>query len=158
MVRYPILNKIAKIFRRFRWKSFILNSLIGENLQYLSFRCFSQTFDVMVHGQLEYFCLICSYLMLFTILFYAIYSNFAPVSFTKLKRKYFFDGYIYGPQTIFHLTTFCLLRVFNGAIHSRLSGLSQVGILLTVQVFIFCLIIYNRHVYEKKITYTCNIC
>jgi hypothetical protein len=78
--------------------SFLWVVVIGENLQYLSFRCFSQMFELRVSpGMLLN--LILMYLVLFVLVFYALTCYFLLPLFAKSENclNEMLDGLIVRP-------------------------------------------------------------
>lgn len=151
---------LSNVFIKFRWISFIVVSLIGENLQYLSFRCFSQTFQLEAQSKTDVLNMVCCYTVLFIVLFYASAWFFILFRFPKAARTVVCDGFKVSVRTAVHSTCLYTLRVFTGAIHSRFSehGTIQIAILTTVQIIILLLVILNRSIYKSKTYLACHVC
>lgn len=132
-------------------------SLLGENLQYLSFKCFSQLFELKA-GNTMLLNIVASYFLLFLIIFYAVSSYFMIPLFGKC-RHLLLEGKKVSLQTVLYFTTLAILKVFNGMVHSLLYGsdLTQSGCLLAVQLFILVILILNRRIYERKVLFVCHL-
>jgi hypothetical protein len=64
----------ANFIRKFSLWSFLLVSLMGENVQYFSFRCFSQVYELGVREKGLLVNLLVNYMVLFLVILYAVGS------------------------------------------------------------------------------------
>lgn len=150
-------NKTADLIQRFKWMGFLLVSLLGENLQYLSFRCFSQLFELKAGRGMALNIVTC-YSLLFVVVFYAASSYFLIPSFSK-SHGMLLEGFSVSLRTVFYMVTLGVLKVFNGMVHSLLYGneLAQTGCLLVVQLFLLVILVVNRRIYSRKMLFVCHL-
>jgi hypothetical protein len=73
---FEITKKISKLFVRFNWFGFLFVSIIGDNIQYISFRGFSQLFQLLPIDKTQLFTIVVSYLSLFCVVFYSASAYF----------------------------------------------------------------------------------
>jgi hypothetical protein len=131
--RFSCLRFFIARLIKFSMLSFLWVVVIGENLQYLSFRCFSQMFELRVSpGMLLN--LILMYLVLFILVFYALTCYFLLPLFAKSENclNEMLDGLIVKPMSILYMTAINVQKILNGMMHSLLDRyeIIQTGCLL----------------------------
>lgn len=155
--KHIIAKTIAKLLKRFMWVSFLTMTLIGDNLQYFSFKCFAQMYELSARLPVEFFGLVLTYTVLFVVVFYAVSSGLLVMGYHSEERELVCENFNYSFGAGIHLTLIGIIRVFNGVVHSRMDEFTRILTLLTVRIVQLCLIIKNRSYYTKKIVLLCHI-
>lgn len=158
--RFECTARLSRVLIRFRWFGFLFVSLIGEHVQFLSFRCFSQTYELLPRSAIELLNLVLCYTVLFVVVFYAVASLFVLAECVRPGRRHLVLGMKYTLRTFMHVTTLAVVRFFSGAINSLLHGESviQAGILLALQVLFVSLTLSNCRIYKQKILWAFHLC
>jgi hypothetical protein len=157
--KFEVTKKIAVFIKRFSWFGSIFTSILGNNLQYLSFRCFSQLYQPLPLGLNQTITIITAHVTLFLVIFFASSSYLILPSFFPINSTMLLEGYRRFYKTGFYLIILNLLKVLSGYIHSALykDNLSQILYLLIIQIFIFLLLLKNHSIFLLKSVFTCNL-
>jgi hypothetical protein len=156
---FRITRKVSQIFARFNWFGFLTVTIVGDNIQYMSFRCFSQLYQPLPSGSTQIATIVTSYLSLFFVVIYATCAYFLlPTLFTKHSNM-LLEGYRYRMKTIVYLTLICTLKVCAGFIHSALCNDSSTQIisLLSLQSLFLVLLIDGQSLYLCKSIFICHL-
>lgn len=157
--RYRVTRKISKLLFRFSWFGFLSVSLVGDNLQYLSFRCFSQIYQLLPLGPSQLASIVMSYITLFFVVFYSASAYYILPVFLMKKSKLLIEGYHRQFRTASYLNCLCMIRVVSGMIHSTLyqDSLTQITMLFAIQSILLGLLLYCRTLYLHKSLFTCHL-
>jgi hypothetical protein len=157
--RFKRTKKIASLFKRFSWFGFLFTTIIGDNIQYFSFRCFSQLYQLMPLGSSQTLTIIISYLILFLVVFFASSSYLILPIFLPKNSVFLIEGYKSLFKTATYLISLSLLKMVSGYVHSALykDNLHQISYLLAIQVLIFTLLIKNYSIYHFKSIFACTM-
>lgn len=85
-IKFHITRGVAAIFHRFKFRSYLLVVFIGENLQYFTFRCFTQLYELKSDRRML-LNLIITYTVLFIVCFYAVSCYFMIPYFSPCVRR-----------------------------------------------------------------------
>lgn len=119
LVSFEFTNRFSHSLIKFKWPVFLLVNLIGENVQYLSFRCFSQTYQVSAGNRLEILNLFCCYVALFVVVFYASSWFVLFGTLPKQAKEVVCEGFRCSLRTAAHFSALSSIRVFTGFMHSK---------------------------------------
>lgn len=154
MGRVRRLQNPAKLLCRFQWNGMLVVALFGENIQYLSFRCFSQLYQRGIAAPSGLLNLAVTYSVLFLALLYAAAScALLPLlSRHAASRKLLAEGFAGGAGTTLHLTALSLFKFLAGFAHGMLfwEPEQQVGLLLAMHAAILLLILLDRGLYTRR--------
>lgn len=144
---------------RFSWFGFIIVSIIGDNIQYLSFRCFSQLYQLLPLGKTQFATILTAYVTLFLVVFYSASAYIMLPIIIEKNSKLFFEGFRKGLKMQKYFICTCLLKICMGYVHSVLcsDGLAQIMCLLLIQVFQLVLLIDCHSAYLSKCLLTFHI-
>lgn len=158
LCRYQMTKRFSEFFKRFHFFSFLVVAAIGDNLQYMSFRCFSQIYQLFPLGRSQLIAISVAYISLFVVILYAASAYFVLPSFLARERGQLTEGFKFHFKTIIFLTGVSLLKVCTGMAHSLLydTNYLQIVTLLLIQILLFCLFIYVRPFYEHKSLFYCH--
>lgn len=85
LIRWRWTVKFTGLVERFGMLGMIWVSLVGENIQYFSFRCFSQLYELKSDEKML-FNIVVTYVVLFVIVFYAVASHLMLPHYSKCGR------------------------------------------------------------------------
>lgn len=149
-------QRLKDILVKFACFSFLVLSLLSENIQFFSFRGFSQLYGrSLIGSQTVVFNLnlVISYTMVFVSLAYAVA---APWLFVWLNTseisKAIYDDFRVARRTCLCLSVYMLSRFFTGAMHAMLYDQPELQIVLltTVQVINIFIVYILRKQFRKK--------
>lgn len=152
---------LARLLARFEFPCFLLVNIIGENVQYLSFRCFSQTYQLIPIGNtiVTYINLSVCFTVLFVVVFWSVAGYLILSEHLDKHRHLLFEGFTPSKKIVFYLSIVLILRVVNGAIHSLLysNKILQISLLSAVQLVLISMTNINRRSYLTKTLFTMDI-
>lgn len=142
---------IARLLRKFKWFGFLAVGIAGENVQYLSFRCFSQLFQTET-GHRNVLNLLLAFTVLFLVTFYAAGSLLFLPALLRRHSALLIEGFSRSIRTAHYLTLVLLVRLAMGAVHSLLYETSrlQIAVLLGLQALLLGLALFYRRVFLRK--------
>jgi hypothetical protein len=116
-------NWFKRFLIRFTVKATVLVSIFGDNVQYLSFRCFSQLYDISINPQAKIFStlnLTMSYIVLIcTLAFVCVF--YVLLKYIENKQAYVFaEGFKRCNRGYFYLAQMNAMRFLLGALHAIL--------------------------------------
>lgn len=157
--RFRLTKKLSSLFKRFHWFGFLTIAIIGDNIQYMSFRCFSQAYQLLPLGKSQLFTITLAYISFFLILSYSACSYFLLPSFFAKQQGAMTEGYKSHFKTAIYFTGVSLLKICAGVAHSLLYKISfaQIVMLLFIQIMLFCLLMYARSLYSHKSLFFCHL-
>lgn len=148
------LGVLRKLLFRFEWCGFLVVSLIGENTQYLSFRCFSQLYEPNSQAGL-----VVAYLVLFLLTCYGVGAFLLlPITFRQ-HSELLLEGYHNRLRISAHLTLLQTVRFAMGFVHSLLfrDHWAQIGVLLLCHSAILGTVVSSRDLYKRKSLFLANL-
>lgn len=155
---FPRLQNCLRKFTNF---SFLIISLLGEQVQSLSFKCFSQFYDLRTGSNYISDCinLVVSHTVLFLCLIYAVGSAWVLPVLAPRHRKMLYDGFHIKLKTAAGQTILLLTRFVGGYTHSLLyeRPQTQIAILLLLQLAGCIVICVLRNCYTRKTTFVCHL-
>lgn len=137
------------ILRPFSTFSYLLASVLGDNVQYISFRAFQQLRFIVPKGKLDLLSIVLCILVLFLALIsssslYFLVWAFNIKSFEAESNKRIFESFVF-------LTLTTTGRFFNGFVHAYIdSPLLQSSSLLASNCFLFVTAMYHYFTFKTK--------
>ena len=114
-------NKFVRkneLFKRYNYIGMFFVDLIGGNIQYMTFRCAQQLFQVVPLGPMYYINISVCYLILFIIVVYSVVSIIIFKAFyTRLSREFIIEE-LFGSYWQVRLILTNLLKMLSGFTHA----------------------------------------
>jgi hypothetical protein len=157
--RFRLTKKLSSLFKSFHWFGFLMIAVIGENLQFLSFRCFSQVYQLLPLGKSQLIAIVLAYICLFFVVFYSACSYLILPSFYVKYREIITEGFKPHFKTYVYLTGTSLLKVCAGMAHSLLydKNFVQIVVLLLIQFQLLFFLLFVRSIYSHRSLYYCHL-
>lgn len=154
-------SRLRAYLIKFSSFSFLVISLIGEQVQTFSFKCFNQMYDLTTNSGpiLSYSGQVLNYCLLFSVFMYACSAFWILPYMSPGHCRLILDGYCIKFRSHIGLTIILLTRVVNGFAHSQLyyNPFIQSATIMAMQLVYFLTVLWMRVCYTRKSLFICHV-
>lgn len=114
------INKFVKnnFFKNYKYFGMIMVDQVGSNIQYFTFRVFSQLSQLVVFGPMYYINLSISYFVLLVVLIYSVSSSVVFTNvYTSTRFNYILSD-LFGQSWVVWFNVSNIIKMFTGFVHA----------------------------------------